>query len=144
MPIYFNKFLPCLVMHVQGCKIPLGRTHWRVNFWFGRVEYLPSLHLRSSAFSDMLNAFYPLNKSNTTDRQSFSSYTGCLHLTVTTMHVDKHSILSDRQHGFRARRSCETQLVTLQHDLASTLDKGVQLDMVFLDFSKAINRVPHR
>ena len=43
-----------------------------------------------------------------------------------------------------ARLSCETQLVTLQHDLASTLDKGVQTDMVVLDFSKAFNRVPHR
>ena len=59
-------------------------------------------------------------------------------------HVDKHSILSDCQHGFRARRSCETQLVTLQHDLASALDKGVQTDMVVLDFSKAFDRVPHR
>ena len=59
-------------------------------------------------------------------------------------HVDRHSILSDCQHGFSARRSCETQLVTLQHDLASTLDKGVQTDMVVLDFSKAFDRVPHR
>ena len=52
-------------------------------------------------------------------------------------HVDKYSILSDCQHGFHARRSCKTQLVTLQHDLASTLDKGVGSDMVVLDFSKA-------
>ena len=37
----------------QGCKIPLARSHWQVNFWFGRVEYLPSSPLRSSAFSDM-------------------------------------------------------------------------------------------
>ena len=59
-------------------------------------------------------------------------------------HVDKHSFLSDCQHGFRARRSCETHIVTLQHDLASTLDKGVQTDMVVLDFSKAFDRVPHR
>ena len=36
-------------------------------------------------------------------------------------YVDKYSILSNCQHGFRAR-SCETQLITLQHDLASTLD----------------------
>ena len=49
-------------------------------------------------------------------------------------HVDKYSILSDCKHGFRARRSCETQLVTLLHDFASTLNKGVQTDMVVLDF----------
>ena len=56
-------------------------------------------------------------------------------------HVDGHNILTDCQHGFRAR-SCKTQLVTLLHDLASTLDKGTQKDMVVLDFSKAFDRVP--
>ena len=56
-------------------------------------------------------------------------------------HVEEHSILC--QHDFRARRSCETQLVTLLHDLASTLDKGVQTDMVVLDFSKVFDRVPY-
>ena len=39
--------------------------------------------------------------------------------------VDGHYILTDCQHGFQARKSCETQLVTLLHDLASTLDKGI-------------------
>ena len=58
-------------------------------------------------------------------------------------HVDTNNILTDCQHKFRARRSCETQLVTLLHDLASTLDKGTQTDMVVLDFSKAFDRVPH-
>ena len=59
-------------------------------------------------------------------------------------HVDTYSILTDCQHGFRARRSCETQLVTLTHDLASSLDNGIQTDMVALDFSKAFDRVPHQ
>ena len=58
-------------------------------------------------------------------------------------HMEGHSILFDCQHGFHARRSCETQLVTLLQDLASTLDKGVQTDMVILDFSKAFDCVPH-
>ena len=59
-------------------------------------------------------------------------------------HVDYYKILSDCQHGFRARRSCETQLVTLRHDLTSSLDKGIQTEMVVLDFSKAFDRVPHQ
>ena len=59
-------------------------------------------------------------------------------------HLDHHKILSDCQHGFRARRSCETQLVTLCHDLTSSLDKGTQTDMLVLDFSKAFDRVPHQ
>ena len=59
-------------------------------------------------------------------------------------HVDYYRILSDCQHGFLARRSCETQLVTLCHDLSSSLDKGIQTDMVVLDFSKAFDRIPHQ
>ena len=39
------------------------------------------------------------------------------------------------------QRSCETQLVTLLHDLASTLDKGIQMDILVFDFSKAIDHV---
>ena len=56
-------------------------------------------------------------------------------------HADTNNILTDCQHGFRARWSCETQLVTLLRDLASTLDKGTQTDMVVLDCSKAFDRV---
>ena len=59
-------------------------------------------------------------------------------------HVCHHQILSDCQHGFRARRSCETQLVTLINDLSSSLDRGDQTDMVILDFSKAFDRVPYK
>ena len=34
-------------------------------------------------------------------------------------------------------------LVTLQHDLTSTLDSGIQTDMIVLEFSKAFVRVPN-
>ena len=68
------------------------------------------------------------------------------HIIVSSVmkHVDTHSILTDCQHGFRARRSCETQLVTLTHELASSLDNTIQTDMVVFDFSKAFDRVPHQ
>ena len=59
-------------------------------------------------------------------------------------HLERHKILTDCQHGFRARRTCETQLLTLVHELAETLDTGGQTDLVILDFSKAFDRVPHR
>ena len=60
-------------------------------------------------------------------------------------HLDLNRILTDCQHGFRARRSCETQLLTLVHNLASTLDTGKQqVDLAVLDFSKAFHRVPHQ
>ena len=62
----------------------------------------------------------------------------------TLKHLDTYKILTNCQHGFRARRSCETQLITLCHELATALDKGQQTDMIILDFSKAFDRVPHK
>jgi hypothetical protein len=53
-------------------------------------------------------------------------------------------MLTDCQHGFRARRSCETQLLTLTHELAKSLDSGIQQDLIILDFSKASGKVPHQ
>ncbi len=59
-------------------------------------------------------------------------------------HLDSHNILYEWQHGFRSRRSCETQLVTFLHHLAQNMDRGRQTDVVIMDFSKAFDKVPHR
>ena len=58
-------------------------------------------------------------------------------------HLDKHNILNDSQHGFRKKRSCETQLLITSHDLASILNRHSQADVAVLDFSKAFDKVPH-
>ena len=58
-------------------------------------------------------------------------------------HFDQHSILKDNQHGFRKRRSCETQLITTLHEIASSTARGKQVDVVLLDFAKAFDKVPH-
>ena len=47
------------------------------------------------------------------------------------------------QHGFIKGRSCETQLILTHHQWATALDKGRQVDVVFLDFSKAFDKVNH-
>ena len=44
----------------------------------------------------------------------------------TPRHLQKHKILNDFQHGLRAKRSCETQILTFYHELASSLDKKIQ------------------
>ena len=59
-------------------------------------------------------------------------------------HLVNHGILTDLQHGFRSGRSCETQLITTFHDIASAYNKkGSQIDIVVSDFSKAFTTVPH-
>ena len=60
-----------------------------------------------------------------------------------TAHFNKHNILDDLQHGFRQKRSCETQLLQLVEDLGRQLLKGNQTNLVLLDFSKAFDKVNH-
>ena len=59
-------------------------------------------------------------------------------------HMDKYNLLYDLQHGFRSKRSCETQLVTLIEDLMRNSTAGNQTDLVLLDFSKAFDKVSHQ
>ena len=59
-------------------------------------------------------------------------------------HLQTNSILCAPQHGFRKNRSCETQLVTILHDIATPLNFGNQVNVLFLDFSKAFDKVPHK
>ena len=52
--------------------------------------------------------------------------------------LDEYKLLSDRQHAFRKRHSCETQLITVLNDWAKVLDYRVQDDTFILDFEKGI------
>ena len=58
-------------------------------------------------------------------------------------HLDGHGILYDLQHGFREKRSCETQLIMLIEDLARNVSAGKQTDIILLDLSKAFDKVNH-
>ena len=60
-----------------------------------------------------------------------------------TKHFNQNTISYDLQHGFRERRSCETQLIQLVEDLARNITSGKQIDLFSLDFSKAFNKVNH-
>jgi len=59
-------------------------------------------------------------------------------------HLESLSILSDRQFGFRTKRSAEQQLLQTIHDFALNLNNKVQTDAILLDFCKAFDKVSHR
>ena len=58
-------------------------------------------------------------------------------------HLDTNGLMYDLQHGFRERRSCETQLASLNEDLARKTSQGKQTYLILLDFSKAFDKVNH-
>lgn len=65
----------------------------------------------------------------------------CSHL---VSFLESNSFFSSAQHGFRRPFSCDTQLLSFTHELHSFLDNGSSTDCVFLDFSKAFDKVSHK
>ena len=59
-------------------------------------------------------------------------------------HLELNNILSDIQHGFRAKISSETQLITFWGEIVRNANSGGQTDVIFMDFSKAFDVVPHK
>lgn len=59
-------------------------------------------------------------------------------------HFERNPILTPAQHGFRSKRSCETQFIATIQDLVSNMSNGNQIDVILLDFAKAFDKVPHR
>lgn len=49
--------------------------------------------------------------------------------------------LCNEQHGFRSKRSVDTNLLTLVSFISTRLDKGCQVDVLYFDFKKAFDRV---
>ena len=52
-------------------------------------------------------------------------------------HLENHQLIREEQHGFQKNKSCETQLIY------TILNDGGEVDALFLDFSKAFDKVPH-
>jgi len=59
-------------------------------------------------------------------------------------HLERHHILNDFQHGFRQFHSCETQLIGFINDVAKDMQNGGQTDVMVMDLSKDIDKVPHK
>ena len=59
-------------------------------------------------------------------------------------HFEDNKIIPKEQHGFVPNRSCFTNLLDTMDNITKLQDMGVRVDEVFLDFSKAFDRVPHQ
>jgi hypothetical protein len=53
-------------------------------------------------------------------------------------------LINDSQHGFIPGKSCTTQLLEVLDYIGSLLDGGKQTDVVYMDMSKAFDKVHHK
>ena len=52
-------------------------------------------------------------------------------------------MISEKQHGFVKGRSSITQLLEVYSEINTHLDNNIQVDIIYLDFAKALDSVPH-
>lgn len=55
--------------------------------------------------------------------------------------IDSH--LTDSQHGFRCGRSVETNLSLFVSTISREVDRGLQVDTIYTDFTSAFDTVSH-
>ena len=61
-----------------------------------------------------------------------------------TAHIESNNLMSNSQHGFRAGRSVQTNLIEFLNKTTKWLDEGRSFDVIYLDFAKAFDKVCHR
>ena len=59
-------------------------------------------------------------------------------------HLEKSELIRDSQHGFRRGRSCLSNLLVFLDKVTRAVDEGNCVDVIFLDFAKAFDKVPHQ
>ncbi|CAF3620810.1 unnamed protein product [Rotaria socialis] len=59
-------------------------------------------------------------------------------------HLELNNLLLKSQHGFRRHKSCLTNLLEFFHNMHVMHDDSKAVDIVYLDFKKAFDKVPHK
>ena len=58
-------------------------------------------------------------------------------------HMTEYNLYSSSQHGFRKQRSCMSQLIEVMDNFTQMIEDGHDIDIIYLDFKKAFDSVPH-
>jgi len=60
-----------------------------------------------------------------------------------TEHLAEYNVINNSQHGFTKFRSYLTNLLDFQVEVYEKLDEGSAVDVIYLDFAKDFEKVPH-
>ena len=59
----------------------------------------------------------------------------------TVAFLEEHNLFNPTQHGFRLGRSCLSQFIDHYDHITQLLEKGENVDVIYLDFAKAFDKV---
>ena len=73
----------------------------------------------------------------------FENYGGLIKIEVIA-HMFNFGFISKHQHDFLAKHSTVTQLYECVNDWSYTLNIGHSVDVIYIDFAKAFDKVVHK
>ena len=56
----------------------------------------------------------------------------------------RHTVLNPSQHGFLKMSSCLTNIFCFLEDITKWIDQGSLVNIMYLDFQKCFDKVPHQ
>ena len=59
-------------------------------------------------------------------------------------HMESNHLLSKKQHGFVPLKNCMTNPLLCMEDWTNYIEDGHPIDIIYTDFAKAFDRVPHQ
>ena len=59
-------------------------------------------------------------------------------------HCVLHKLISNAQHGFVSHKACVTNLLEALDIMTEAMNNGYPVDIIFTDFDKAFDKVPHK
>ena len=59
-------------------------------------------------------------------------------------YLENNNLLCKEQFGFRSGKSCSTQLLQVVNEWSKAIDMGKPVDVIYLDYQKAFDSVPHQ
>ena len=59
-------------------------------------------------------------------------------------HMERNNLFTKSQQVFVSGRSCTTQLLEFMEEASQAIDRGEDVDVFYLDFAKAFDKVPHK
>ena len=57
--------------------------------------------------------------------------------------MEGREVIRDNQHGFTKDKSCLTNLEAFSNSVTASVERGQATDVIYLDFSKAFDTIPH-
>ena len=130
---------------VKQLKLPLARFLGRILFKSLKVGTFPEV-LKDTFIMGIFKAGDKTEASNYRPIALTSHLSKILERVIRkdiVNHLTIHELWDTRQHGSRAGHSTLSQLLAHQDFILQNLEEKINVDVIYLDFSKAFDRVDH-